>query len=41
MIPWNPDPAVIVASSGMLAGGPSLGYAQNLACKSLGKTQLN
>jgi len=30
---WNPDPAVIVASSGMLAGGPSLSYARALASK--------
>ncbi len=28
---WGPDPAVIVASSGMLAGGPSLEYARTLA----------
>ena len=28
---WNPGPAVIVASSGMLAGGPSLSYARALA----------
>ncbi len=30
---WNPGPAVIVASSGMLAGGPSLSYARALAAK--------
>ena len=30
---WNPGPAVIVASSGMLAGGPSLSYARTLASK--------
>lgn len=30
---WNPGPAVIVASSGMLAGGPSLTYARALATK--------
>lgn len=30
---WNPGPAVIVASSGMLAGGPSLTYARALASK--------
>ena len=30
---WNPGPAVIVASSGMLAGGPSLSYARALAPK--------
>ena len=30
---WNPGPAVIVASSGMLAGGPSLSYARALASK--------
>ncbi|HPH97058.1 MAG TPA: MBL fold metallo-hydrolase [Anaerolineaceae bacterium] len=30
---WNPGPAVIVASSGMLAGGPSLRYARSLAGK--------
>jgi Cft2 family RNA processing exonuclease len=30
---WNPGPAVIVASSGMLAGGPSLSYARVLAGK--------
>jgi len=30
---WNPGPAVIVASSGMLAGGPSLSYALALAKK--------
>ena len=30
---WNPGPAVIVASSGMLAGGPSLSYARSLASK--------
>jgi Cft2 family RNA processing exonuclease len=28
---WEPGPAVIVASSGMLAGGPSLSYARALA----------
>jgi len=28
---WTPGPAVIVASSGMLAGGPSLSYARALA----------
>jgi Cft2 family RNA processing exonuclease len=28
---WQPGPAAIVASSGMLAGGPSLGYARALA----------
>ena len=28
---FNPDPTVIVASSGMLAGGPSLSYARALA----------
>jgi len=28
---WEPGPAVIVASSGMLAGGPSLTYARALA----------
>ena len=28
---WQADPAVIVASSGMLAGGPSLSYARSLA----------
>jgi len=28
---WNPGPAVIVSSSGMLAGGPSLSYARALA----------
>ncbi len=28
---WQPGPAVIVASSGMLAGGPSLSYARALA----------
>ena len=28
---WEPGPAVIVASSGMLAGGPSLAYARALA----------
>ena len=28
---WNPGAAVIVASSGMLAGGPSLSYARSLA----------
>ncbi|MCG2788164.1 MAG: MBL fold metallo-hydrolase [Anaerolineae bacterium] len=32
-IVWNPGPAVIVASSGMLAGGPSLSYARALAGK--------
>ncbi len=31
---WNPGAAVIVASSGMLAGGPSLSYARALAPKS-------
>lgn len=31
---WDPGPAVIVASSGMLAGGPSLSYARALAPKS-------
>ena len=30
---WNPGAAVIVASSGMLAGGPSLSYARSLAPK--------
>ena len=30
---WNPGAAVIVASSGMLAGGPSLSYARALAPK--------
>jgi uncharacterized protein len=30
---WNPGPAVIVASSGMLAGGPSPSYARALASK--------
>ncbi len=30
---WNPGAAVIVASSGMLAGGPSLTYARALASK--------
>ncbi len=30
---WNPGPAVIVSSSGMLAGGPSLSYARALAVK--------
>jgi uncharacterized protein len=30
---WDPGPAVIVASSGMLAGGPSLSYARALAGK--------
>src|SRR3990172_5839100 len=30
---WNSGPAVIVASSGMLAGGPSLSYARALASK--------
>jgi Cft2 family RNA processing exonuclease len=28
---WEPGPAVIVSSSGMLAGGPSLAYARALA----------
>ncbi len=28
---WEPGPAVIVSSSGMLAGGPSLSYARQLA----------
>ena len=28
---WQPDPVIIVASSGMLAGGPSLSYARALA----------
>ena len=28
---WQPEPLVIVASSGMLAGGPSLHYARSLA----------
>ena len=28
---WEPGPAIIVASSGMLAGGPSLAYARGLA----------
>jgi Cft2 family RNA processing exonuclease len=28
---WEPGPAVIVASSGMLAGGPSVSYARALA----------
>ncbi len=28
---WNPGPAVIVSSSGMLAGGPSQAYARALA----------
>ncbi len=28
---WQPEPLVIVASSGMLAGGPSLHYARGLA----------
>lgn len=28
---WEPGPAVIVSSSGMLAGGPSLAYARTLA----------
>lgn len=28
---WEPGPAVIVASSGMLAGGPSLSYARAVA----------
>jgi Cft2 family RNA processing exonuclease len=31
MLVWNPGAAVIVASSGMLAGGPSLSYARSLA----------
>jgi uncharacterized protein len=31
---WNPGAAVIVSSSGMLAGGPSLSYARFLAPKS-------
>jgi Cft2 family RNA processing exonuclease len=30
---YNPGPAIIVASSGMLAGGPSLSYARALAPK--------
>lgn len=30
---WEPGPAVIVSSSGMLAGGPSLSYARALAGK--------
>lgn len=30
---WEPGPAVIVASSGMLAGGPSLSYARHLVGK--------
>ncbi len=30
---WEPGPAVIVASSGMLAGGPSLSYARVLASR--------
>lgn len=30
---WEPGAAVIVASSGMLAGGPSLSYARHLAGK--------
>ncbi len=30
---WNPGAAVIVSSSGMLAGGPSLSYARSLAPK--------
>ncbi len=30
---WQPDPLVIVASSGMLAGGPSASYARALAGK--------
>ncbi|MCX6079618.1 MAG: MBL fold metallo-hydrolase [Chloroflexi bacterium] len=30
---WNPGPVVIVSSSGMLAGGPSLSYARALAGK--------
>lgn len=30
---WNPGAAVIVASSGMLAGGPSLTYARHLVTK--------
>ena len=28
---WDPGPAIIVSSSGMLAGGPSLAYARALA----------
>jgi hypothetical protein len=28
---WDPSPAIIVASSGMLAGGPALAYARALA----------
>lgn len=28
---WQPDPVVVVSSSGMLAGGPSLSYARSLA----------
>jgi uncharacterized protein len=28
---WEPGPAIIVSSSGMLAGGPSLSYARTLA----------
>ncbi len=28
---WEPDPVVIISSSGMLAGGPSLSYARALA----------
>ena len=28
---WQPEPLVVVASSGMLAGGPSLHYARGLA----------
>lgn len=30
---WEDEPAVIVSSSGMLAGGPSLSYARSLAGK--------
>jgi Cft2 family RNA processing exonuclease len=30
---WQPDPLIIVASSGMLAGGPSASYARALAGK--------
>ena len=30
---WQTDPAVIISSSGMLAGGPSLSYARSLAGK--------
>lgn len=30
---WQPQPAIIVASSGMLAGGPSLSYARALATR--------